>query len=724
MPFPIIYKRTALASMISTILYQPLVYAEQGTTNNATGESAEEVQTMTVLGQAYRNTATKTSLDVYETPQAISVIDAEMLEQRDVSSVAEALRYVPGVNTELRGGAVTRLDLFNIRGFDNYQNFYDGLPLMYNGWNLQPQIDPVMLEQIEVFKGPTSVLYGSTPPGGMVNMIAKSPQREAKHGISVKTGSYQRKELMFDSTGQIAQSNLAYRVVGLVRQKEGQADTSEEERWVFAPSLDWQMSDSTLLNVNMYYQNDPSAGIYTTVPAAGSVKPHPMGNLSPSTFLGDENWNTYEREVLLLGYKLLHDLNDNWQFLQNTRYMDASAYQENMYNNPAGLALDQSTIGRHAYLTDETSNSLAIDNQLSGRIAVGEMEHHLLLGIDYQALSSDVIYKDTSDGYSLMVDVFQPNHQAIDRDSLTFNYGSDVKLETRQLGFYAQDQMRFNQWVVIAGVRYDKFTSETKANSVYSGNASSSRDKVDQDNLSFRVGGLYEFNNGFAPYISYAESFEPVSGIDKAGSGFDPTTGHQWEAGLKYSDESLAHTANLAVFHITKEDSLVSDPNNIYGPKMQSGEIVSKGVEFESQHELTDNLGIALNYTWIDMEITKDTTGLQGKTPVWVPEQTASLWANYQFYQGALSGTQIGTGLRYVGETQMDSMNTDTVPSYTLVDLTLSYDLANVSTSLAGAKASLAATNLLNKEYYSCYDQANCWFGEERSVEASVSLTF
>ena len=92
------------------------------------------------------------------------MVEGDTLEQRGVSSVSEALRYVPGVNTELRGGAVNRLDLFNIRGFDNYQNFYDGLLLQYNDWNLQPQIDPVAIEQLEVFKGPTSVLYGSMPP--------------------------------------------------------------------------------------------------------------------------------------------------------------------------------------------------------------------------------------------------------------------------------------------------------------------------------------------------------------------------------------------------------------------------------------------------------------------------------------------------------------------------------------------------------------------------------
>ncbi|MDF5560136.1 TonB-dependent receptor plug domain-containing protein, partial [Vibrio parahaemolyticus] len=221
------------------------------------------------------------------------------------------------------GGAVSRLDLFNIRGFINYTNFYDGLPLLYNGWNLQPQVDSVALEQIEVFKGPTSVLYGNIPPGGMVNIIAKAPQSTPSHSVSISTGTNSLKELTFDTTGQIGDSNVDYRIVGLAKQRDGQADTSEDERYVLAPSFNWQATESTLVNVNVYYQNDPSAGIYTTVPASGSVIKNPLGSMSPSTYLGDEDWNTYEREVLMMGYKVQHDFNNNWQFLQNARYMTA-----------------------------------------------------------------------------------------------------------------------------------------------------------------------------------------------------------------------------------------------------------------------------------------------------------------------------------------------------------------------------------------------------------------
>ncbi|WP_412706513.1 Ferric hydroxamate uptake [Aeromonas rivipollensis] len=706
---------TVVAATISTLLAGSVLAAAPTSQDAVLAD-----ETLTVLGQTYRNTATKTRLDPIETPQAISVVESETLEQRGVSSVSEALRYVPGVNTELRGGAVNRLDLFNIRGFDNYQNFYDGLLLQYNEWNLQPQIDPVAIEQLEVFKGPTSVLYGSMPPGGMVNLIAKRPQREAKHSVSLATGTGTLKEMTLDSTGAI-NDQLAYRVVGLARQKEGQAVTSEEERYVFAPSLDWQLGERTLLNLNLYYQKDPEAGIYTTVPASGSVKSNPLGQLGSDSFLGDQNWNEYNRDVTLLGYKLSHDFNGNWQVLQNARYMDASAYQRNTYN--AALAADNRTLARNAYLTDEASKGFVIDNQLAGKVMTGPAQHNLLLGVDYQYLDARILYQDTLDYSAPAIDIFNPDHNQIRPDALAFSYEDRKTIRQSQTGVYLQDQVRLDRLVAIGGARYDSYRMDTDSRGLYLGAASQSLAQIDQDNLSFRLGALYELDYGLSPYVSYAESFEPVPGADKSGKAFDPSTGHQWEGGLKFLSEDMSKTVTISAFHITKENALVTDPDNVYGPKLQTGEIVSKGIELEGRADLTNNLDLALSYTRQDMEITRDTTDLQGKTPVWVPRQMASLWSNYQA-GGSLEGMRVGAGLRYVGEAQLDAANTDTVPDYVLMDMSASYDLAALSASLKGVGASLSASNLLNKTYYSCYDQNNCWFGAERNVEARLKYVF
>ncbi|HDM8143085.1 TPA: TonB-dependent siderophore receptor [Vibrio harveyi] len=711
METPIKFHRSTLAVVVSALIAGHAVADEDVT----------QLETMTVLGETYRNTATKTSLEPEETPQAITIITKDEMDLRGVSTVSEALRYSSGVNTELRGGAVTRLDLFNIRGFINYTNFYDGLPLLFNGWNLQPQIDAAAVEQVEVFKGPTSVLYGNIPPGGMVNIIAKTPQSEPANTVSVSTGTNSLKEVNFDTTGQIGDSNVNYRIVGMAKQRDGQAETSEDERYLIAPSFDWQATDNTLVNVNVYYQNDPSAGIYTTVPAAGSVLDNPLGSLSPDTYLGDKNWNTYEREVLMIGYKILHDFNNNWQFLQNARYMTADSYQENTYNSP--LAADNRTIGRNAYLTDEDSTSFVIDNQLSGYVAHGNFEHNLLLGLDYQYLDSDVKYKDTL-GYSLTQDIFNPNHNQIDRDALKFAYQQALDIKTKQLGVYFQDQLRYKNLVMIAGLRWDKYESDTNTVSDYLGTVTPSKEKLDENNVSFRVGALYELDFGLSPYLTYSESFEPIAGADASGKAFDPSTGHQWELGFKYAPLGGDVSGNLALFHITKKNAILTDPNNPYAPQYQAGEVVSQGAELEAKWQATPQADLTLNYTYINMEIKEDSYYHQeGKTPVWVPEQTASLWANY-YYEGTLTGLRTSAGVRYVGKTEMDAQNSDQVPDYTLVDLAASYDLSAASQSLDGASVTLSASNIFDEEYYSCYDKNNCWFGAERSIEAKLEYKF
>ncbi|MEF1312115.1 TonB-dependent siderophore receptor [Vibrio mytili] len=704
-------RRSLVAIVVSTMLASHV----------SASDDITKYDTVTVLGETYRNTATKTALEPYETPQAMTTLTKDEMDLRGVSSVGEALRYAPGVNTELRGGAVSRLDLFNIRGFINYTNFYDGLPLLYNGWNLQPQIDAVALEQIDVFKGPTSVLYGNIPPGGMVNIIAKAPQSKSAHSISVATGTNNLKELTFDSTGQLGESKVDYRIVGLAKQRNGQADTSENERYVLAPSLNWQATDDTLINVNLYYQNDPSAGIYTTVPASGSVAKNPLGSMSPNTYLGDENWNTYEREVLMFGYKIQHDFNSNWQFLQNARYMAADAYQENTYSN--ALNTDNRTVGRNAYLTDETSKSFVIDNQLSGLVTTGRLEHNLLFGLDYQQLDSEVTYKDTLD-YSLTQDIFNPDHNSINRETLNFPYQQDLDISTKQIGLYFQDQMRFNKLIMIAGLRWDKYESETDTESDYLGSVSDGKEELDDNNISFRVGGLYELDVGVSPYLTYSESFEPIAGANADGTAFEPSTGHQWEFGLKYVPLTRSLSANLALFHITKKNAILTDPNDPYAPNYQAGKVVSKGVEIETKWQATPQADVTLGYSYIDMEITKDNYyNQEGKVPVWVPEQSASLWANY-FFEGTLNGLRTSAGVRYVGETQLDAQNSDQVPDYTLVDLAASYDFSSSSQSLDGAKVTISASNLFDKEYYSCFDSSNCWFGAERSIEARLEYNF
>ncbi|WP_063344221.1 TonB-dependent siderophore receptor [Vibrio jasicida] len=709
------FKYSSLAVALLT------AFSAQALAEEAVSATDSNIETITVLGKAYRNTATKSALEPEETPQGITVIDEEQLEQRGVQSLNQALRYAPGVVTEQKGASVTMYDTFSIRGFSNNQSYYDGLVLPFlTGWNLQPQIDPIAIQQVEVFKGPTSVLYGAMPPGGMVNMIAKTPQEDGSTKVGVSTGSRNLMEASIDTTGQLGDSDFSYRLLALARKQDSQVDHAEEERYVIAPSLDWQLSDRTLINFNLYYQNDPSMGTNSAMPL------EVLKASDPSVSMGDKNWSTFEREVLMLGYKINHQINDDWTFLQNARYTDASLYQENTYHTATNFNPATGSLIRNVYSTDEDSQSFVIDNQVSGRVEIGGLEHNLLFGVDYLKLTGDSLYKEfTANASFYGFDAYNPNNDLLDRSQLQENYRESHDITTEQLGLYFQDQVRYDALVLLAGGRYDMFkASDDKISSypTYDG-----KDEADHNQFSYRVGALYELDNGISPFVSYATSFEPAAGTDINGNSLKPQLGEQIELGIKYLSPDMSQQVTASYFHITKKDSIAADPSDpTYRSKIQLGEVRSQGMELEGRWFVTEDWDVNASYTYIDMEVTEDANpDLEGTTPIYVPTHAANLWSNYYVYGGALSGTRFSVGARYMGEMEMDATNTQgKVPSYTVVDLSVGYDLGEASDTLSGATANLLVNNLFNEEYYTCYDQSNCWFGAEQSVELSVNYEF
>ncbi|MDC5856995.1 TonB-dependent siderophore receptor [Vibrio europaeus] len=716
MTTPTYFKRSTLSLALLTAFSHPVLAADE------TNQDTTQLETITVMGKAYRNTATKTALEPEETPQGITVIEGELLEQRGVKSVSQALRYAPGVVTEQKGAAVTMYDNFSIRGFNtNNLSYYDGLVLPHlPGWNLQPQIDPIAIQQIEVFKGPTSVLYGSMPPGGMVNIIAKNPQVEDRTSVGLATGSRNLVEASIDSAGQIADSDFSYRLVALARKQDSQVNGAEEERYVFAPSLDWQVTDRTLINFNMYYQKDPAMGINSSMPL------EVLKAQSPSVSMGDENWSKFERDVFMLGYKINHEFSNGWSFLQNARYMDASLYQENTYHRGTGFNASTGQLTRSIYSTNESSKSYVIDNQLSGLVVTGDWEHNLLLGIDYQDLTGDSLYKEYSANAGFYgFNAYNPNNNLLDRSQIKEVYKENHDISYTQTGFYFQDQMRYDNLVLLAGGRYDLFKSSDKK--VSSNPPGDGTDKSDHNQFSYRVGALYELANGVSPFASFATSFEPAAGTDSKGNSFKPQTGEQFEVGIKYMSPDMSKSLTASYFNITKNDSIVADPADpTYRDKIQVGKVRSQGLELEGRADLTENWDVQASYTYIDMKVTEalDQNSV-GTTPIYVPEHSATLWTNYYVYSGVLSGMRFGGGARYMGEMQMDASNTQgKVPSYTVVDLSLGYELGNMSEALSGAHANLVVNNVFDKEYYSCFDKTNCWFGAEQSVELNVKYDF
>ncbi|GAF56749.1 ferrichrome-iron receptor [Psychrobacter sp. JCM 18901] len=330
-----------------------------------------------------------------------------------------------------------------------------------------PQVDVYATEAVEVVKGPASSLYGYAAPGGMVNQIAKAPKSTQENEVQLRLGNQNLKEVAVDSTGPITDT-LNYRLVALKRQKDGQMQTTEEERLLINPSLEWQATDDVSVLANLFYQDDPEMVPSTPLPAVGTVYNASYGKLDSDAYAGDE-WNKFSKEVFMPSVTVNWDINDQLTFKHITRYTDAEAQQRNMYNRGFIDGSDK-VLKRSAYTTDESMNNWTTDNQLAYQFDTANTSHNLLFGVEYQETDSTVSYRDTLDSKDLPIDLSKPSFSQISTDMLPLDtYYQKDDIEQSQLGLYVQDEMRWQDWTVVAGLRHDDFKSTNEQRSSYLG---------------------------------------------------------------------------------------------------------------------------------------------------------------------------------------------------------------------------------------------------------------
>lgn len=664
-------------------------------------------------------TGTKTSADIAEVPQSISVVGRTQMDQQKAQTVNEALKYTPGVFADSRADGL--FDGLFIRGFGgfgglaSFSKSLDGLPMQAGQYLASPAVDAYLLERIDVLKGPASVLYGQASPGGVVNLVSKRPTTEPLHEIEVQGGSQDRKQVAADFSGPIdADGVFSYRLTGISRAVDTQIDRTQEQRIAVAPSLTWQPDDDTSLTLLASYQKDPSSYYTGWVPAQGSLLSSPTGSISRHFNPGDPSIDAYDREQTSYGYQFEHHFNSTWTLRQNLRYTDLNSEYKGVmvdYTTPfaAGSTSDLNRLADHSI---EAVKSLDVDNQLQAAFATGEVEHTLLMGLEYDRARSSMRF---GRAYVAGLDYTQPDYsQAITLPAL-----STYTVQTpEQTGVYLQDQAKWNKWTLLTGLRQD--WADTTTDSKNSG----TRSKQSDQDLTGRVGLVYEFDNGLSPYASYSTSFEPVVGTDAQGAAFQPTKGKQYEAGVKFQPAGWDSFITLSAFQITQQNVRTTDPENAFY-YVQTGEVRVRGAELEGRANLTQQVSLLAGYSVLDPQVTKDSnSAIEGNRPVSVPERQASAWVDYAFSQ-QLSGLSAGLGVRHIGASYGDQANTLKVGSYSLVDAALRYDLGKANAALRGWSLAMNVANLTNKTYVaSCFSEGGCFYGAERSTVASLKYSW
>lgn len=645
-------------------------------------------------------TGTKTDTPLIETPRSISVVGAEEIDDRKSTKVSEALRYTPGVVAESRGIDFSQ-GFAIIRGFGTSSFYSDG-----SGQDIASYantgLEPYGMERIEVLRGPVSVLYGRGQPGGIVNTVTKRPTDEFFAEIEGNAGSFNQFGGKFDVGGPMdEQKEFLFRLTGLARDGDTQVDTLGESRKYFAPALTWRPSVDTSLTILSHLQRDETVG-GQFVPSTALTGP--VGKISTSTLLSEPGFEKWDREEGSIGYLFEHRFSDRLALRQKLRYDKFDLGYDNL--NAQGFQADNRTLNREVFTAVEDGHNLTSDTSIEVKTDLGATRHTFLFGVDTKATS---ISRTFAFGPAPSIDAFNPVYgQVIPIPGVYLDDDQDLE----QVGIYLQDQIRlFDKWVLSLGARHD--TSKLKVNDKLAGAKSSQND----DAFTGQAGLVYLFDNGFAPYVSYATSFQPELGTDIQGNSFDPTTGKQVEAGIKYQPPGGNGMITASVFDITRQNVVTTDPGNPLF-STQTGEARSTGVELEAKLRVLESLDLTAAYTYMDTEITESNDGEKGFRFGSVPRNAASLWADYTFGGGSLNGLGFGAGVRYVGST-LDFSNTIETPAFTIVDAALHYQFRQGS--LSGMRMALNASNLLDKVYLSsCDGESWCFFGQRRTITASL----
>lgn len=669
--------------------------------SEAAAERSAETATIIVTGERAAATAgTKTDTPAIKTPQPITVVADDVYLAQGSISIMDTLRYVAGVQTNPYGSD-SREDAGLIRGINALQ-FRDGMRDIYS-YFASIRSDPYNFSQVEVVRGPASVLFGASSIGGLVNLVSKRPAMETGGEISLRYGSFGRKEALAD-VNVAASDTLAARIIARVRDAGTQVDHVPDDRVMIAPSVRWQPTADTSLTLIGLYQEDDGGSTAQFLPNVGTILPNPNGQLDRNRFIGKPGWDRYDGRLLQATALFEHRFSDRVRLSLKTRYIDSDltyfTHYPDSYGNPGNPYYDPAmrVIGNYADGSLAQLNVFSTDNNVQFDFDTGEgFEHKLLAGVDY---SWNRVRKLGGIAYEL-IDIYNIDYSAMS------NFGGGIPTAAhpgflgssnedtaqKQLGFYLQDQIQIRDRVsIVLGARHDYVWTRDTAGVVVKDSATS-----------LRAGIIAEVFKGVSPFFSYTQSFEPVSGSASNGKPFVPKRGRQFELGVKFHPDNRT-LVTITGFHIKETNRPVDDPSTPAPfDRMQAGTLTSKGFEIEANRMLPGNFEVVASYSYVDIPVDD------------VAKHNASLWTTKTVRLGEKTALRLGGGVRHTSARHSGNITT---PAYTLVDA-----LAEVTHG--PWIFTINANNLLGKEYFAnCLSRGDCFNGADRNIFGTIGYRF
>ncbi len=648
-------------------------------------------------------TATKTSTPIAETPQAVTVITRDRMQELNTSSISEAVRYSAGVSDygsrdDPRGFGGT------VRGFSP-DIYLDGLRLPQAAASQQFDLEPYGLERIEVLRGASSALYGAGQLGGVINAVSKVPRVGQQNEMAIQGGSFGRIQGMMDVGGSLNASNtVTWRLNALARDSGTEFNNIKNNKIYVAPSLRWAVTPDTTVTLLASYTQIDAGSSSQFLPAAGTVLYNRYGNVGRATNNSDPNFDVYSKREASIGYMLEHRVNDNWTLRQNLRF----AHTDLLYRYVTAVAFlpDNKTLTRQALLQSSNYNNLSLDNQSEAKFNTGPVKHDLLTGID---ISNQFIALRRGQATAPSINIFAPVYLPITYPA----YGGTINTNQTQMqiGFYAQDQLALDRFRLTLTGREDVVKSQVTNN-----NATVNVNTINNPSaFTYRTALMYVGPYGVSPYVSYATAFQPQTGTDRLGNAFVPQTGNQVEVGIKYQPDWSKTLFTIAAYDLTQQNVQTPDPVNT-SYSVQTGEIRTRGVELEAVGEIMPGLTAIGTVTYQEPLVTKDNTaGNVGSRPTGVPSHMASAYLDKTIEISDRITAGFGGGVRYNGETSGTMPNTFNVPSQLVFDMNAHVDMDRWRLQVNG-------TNITDRVIYAaCTRTVACSYGTGRAVYATLS---
>lgn len=693
--------------LVSTLSLGMIASAASAQTSaSPPGETpADEIIVYGTREEGYRATVApqtnKSDTSLKEMPFSVQVVTRELIDDRGIATLGEALRYVPGLSPQIGFGASN--ERFTIRGFTQPFNYKNGF--RRSGFTVDDQL--ANIEQIEILKGPASALYGRAETGGIINIVTKRPRDTAFAQVTAEYGSFDALRLTADVNAPLS-STVAARINLSYDDRESFRDLVFSKDFFVAPVVSWRPSDATTLTIegefsdrNSYFDrgfgNNP---IFLRAP-----RERQFGNTDARL----------DRQAGLVSAFLDH------RFSEAISARVAASYSEGTINGlfyayafPPVLGATGPNPLVRVRPTDSFDNQRNVTAQaeLYARFATGPLQHKALVGIERGTDKWRYLFLG---GAFVSLPFDNPVYSGPAQGPFvpTIDGFSDAEATA----VYAQDEISIGTLRLLVGARYD--WNEVAALDRTFGQTDP--DVRSQQKLSPRAGLTWTPSDAVSLYASWSRSFLPQNfGVLRTGGLPTALTGEAFEAGAKFSLLNGRIRPTISLFDIERAGAAVSDPDD-FNFVVQLGRSRTRGIEIDVPAAITPRWRLIASYTHLDAQITADTSIPVGTSLVNAPDHSASLWTSYDV-PGALDGLSIGFGAIHIGERVANNNGSILLPSYTRVDSNLSYRFDLGGNPL---KLQLNVLNLFDKFYY---DSGGAFLplypGAPRTVTVRLSYRF